>query len=85
MFGPIARAKRLAESKIVHEAEPPTTPDHFLNQLADQSETETQVSPGFHADDQIGMFGPIARAKRLAESKIVHEAESPTTFDPTLN
>ncbi len=85
MFGPIARARKLAESKIVYETESPPTSDPFLNRLADQSETGNEVSPGLYADDRIGMFGPIARARKLAESKIVHETESPPTSDPFLN
>jgi Sec-independent protein translocase protein TatA len=85
MFGPIARAKQLAESKKINEAESPTTFDHSLNQLADQSETGNEVSPEFYADYRIGTFGAIARAKQLAESKKINEAESPTTFDPSLN
>ncbi len=60
-------------------------PIDLLNHLADQSEIGTEVIPSYSADNQIGMFGPIARAKRLAESKMFHEAESPIASDPSLN
>jgi mttA/Hcf106 family len=85
MFGPIARAKKLAQSNVAHQVESPITPDLDLNQLADRSETGSDVRPGFNAGDRIGMFGPIARAKKLAQSNVAHEVESPIAPDPSFN